>query len=210
VDENSIVPFLTCKHSLDYCLWYSQRAAQQGYRALVVLGGDRHDGIERCVPHAFELRGKIKQKVPELELGGWANPHRDPARQVDYLMAETFGADFYLTQVVSHFDLSRVERFLAEGDRRGLDLPGVFGVFYYRSALPRTLRRLSRFLPVPVEELTEEFARGATPQEVCARTILALRRIGVQRVYISNLPTAGAHHVLASLEQTLSRLEADQ
>ena len=30
---------------------------------------------------------------------------------------------------------------------------------------------LSQFLPVPVEELTAEFAAGATPIDVCARTI---------------------------------------
>ena len=41
----------------------------------------------------------------------------------------------------------------------------MFGVFYYRSANPRTLAALSQFLPVPVEELTAEFAEGATPED---------------------------------------------
>src|SRR5262249_6116032 len=33
-DPGKLVPFLTCKHTLDYCTWYAQRAAQGGYRAL--------------------------------------------------------------------------------------------------------------------------------------------------------------------------------
>ena len=49
--------------------------------------------------------------------------------------------------------------------------PGVFGVFYYRSAKPATLEMLSRFLPVPIDELRAEFAAGATPVDVCARSI---------------------------------------
>ena len=36
----------------------------------------------------------------------------------------------------------------------------MFGVFYYRSANPRTLAALRGFLPVPAEELTREFADG--------------------------------------------------
>ena len=39
-------------------------------------------------------------------------------------------------------------------------LPGVFGVFFYRSANPRTLEALKGFLPVPAEGLTREFASG--------------------------------------------------
>ena len=55
-------------------------------------------------------------------------------------------------------------------------MPGVFGVFYYRSANAKTLEMLSQFLPVPVEALTAEFAGGATPIDVCARTIRCLAR----------------------------------
>ncbi len=39
---------------------------------------------------------------------------------------------------------------------------GLFGVFYYRSANPRTLDMLSQFLPVPADALAAEFAAGAT------------------------------------------------
>ena len=54
--------------------------------------------------------------------------------QVGHLMADRATAEFYLTQIVSHHSRPQVERFLDEADRRGLTLPGLFGVFYYRSA----------------------------------------------------------------------------
>ena len=41
---------------------------------------------------------------------------------------------------------------------------------------------------MPVDALTQEFADGATPEDVCARTIAALRAAGVRHVYVSNLP----------------------
>ncbi len=44
VPRSAIVPFLTCKHPLDYCLAYADRAAQHGFQALVVLGGDTSVG----------------------------------------------------------------------------------------------------------------------------------------------------------------------
>jgi hypothetical protein len=53
---------------------------------------------------------------------------------------------------------------------------------------------LSEFLPVPVEELKKEFAAGATPIDVCARTIRCLIAAGARHFYVSNLPakkTAG-------------------
>ena len=68
-------------------------------------------------------------------------------------------------------------------------MPGVFGVFYYRSANAKTLEMLSQFLPVPVEELKQEFAAGATPIDVCARTIRSLIDAGAKHFYVSNLPT---------------------
>jgi hypothetical protein len=41
---------------------------------------------------------------------------------------------------------------------------------------------------VPVEELRAEFASGATPDEVCARSIRELAASGVRHFYVSNLP----------------------
>ena len=50
----------------------------------------------------------------ELRLGGWANPHHDPASQVGYLLDGDATADFYLTQIVSHHDRAKVGAFVAE------------------------------------------------------------------------------------------------
>jgi 5,10-methylenetetrahydrofolate reductase len=192
VPRSSVIPFLTCKHSLEYCLSYADRAHQLGFDALVVLGGDRHVGPPRCVEHAWQLREQIRARVPALTLGGWANPHGDSVAQVGHLLDEHANAEFYLTQIVSHHSRNAVARFLDEGRRRGLTIPGLFGLFYYRSANPRTLETLSRFLPVPVDELTREFAEGATPDEICARSIAALSDAGVRHFYISNLPLGRA------------------
>lgn len=192
VPRDRVVPFLTTKHSLDYCLSYAERAWNEGFPSLVVLGGDRSVGPPRCVEHAWQLRQLIRKHVPELTLGGWANPHASAAAQVGYLADAHFTAEYFLTQIVSHHDLPTVERFLNEYHRRRLSLPGIFGVFYYRSANPRTLATLRKFLPVPIEALEREFAEGASAELICARTIHALRRAGVRHLYVSNLPLARA------------------
>jgi 5,10-methylenetetrahydrofolate reductase len=192
VPRSRVVPFLTCKHPLEYCLSYADRAQQHGFDGLVVLGGDRTVGEPRCVDHAWQLREQIRRRVPALALGGWANPHRDPAGQVGHLLDEHANAEFYLTQIVSHHSRAQVAGFLEEASRRGLALPGLFGVFYYRSANPRTLSALSQFLPVPAEALSREFAEGLTPEDVCARSIRLLSEAGVRHFYVSNLPLGRA------------------
>jgi 5,10-methylenetetrahydrofolate reductase len=201
VPRDRIVPFLTSKHTLDYCYSYADRAHQHGFPALVVLGGDKSVGTPRVVEHAWQLRRLLRERNHALELGGWANPHADPEKQVDYLSDGEFNAAFYLTQVVSHHRIGPVARFLETAARRNLTLPGVFGVFYYRSANARTLDALSGFLPVPVEGLTREFAEGAEPEDVCARTIRALIQAGAKHFYISNLPIARAQQVLGQVMQ---------
>ena len=199
VPRDHIVPFLTCKHSLGYCLSYAERARHHGFPALVVLGGDRTVGTPRCVEHASELRGIIRQRGTPLVLGGWANPHADPHTQIGYLLDSAFSAEFYLTQIVSHHNSGAVERFIAAAARAGVTAPGIFGVFYYRSANPQTLRGLRQFLPVPSDGLEEEFAQGATPQEICARTLRALSDLGARHFYISNLPLSRASRTLAEI-----------
>jgi 5,10-methylenetetrahydrofolate reductase len=195
-----VVPFLTSKHPLDYCLAYADRASQHGFESLVVLGGDKRVGVPRSVEHAWQLRRQIRERIAAgLALGGWANPYRDAAQQVAYLVAPEFTGEFYLTQVVSHHEPAPVERFLNEADRRGVKAPGVFGVFYYRSARPQTLSVLQEFIPVPAEALVREFAEGASPEEVCARTIRVMTALGARRFYVSNLPLRRTQETLARI-----------
>ena len=202
VARDRIVPFLTTKHSLEFCLAYADQSAQSGFPSLVVLGGDKHVGRPRSLEHAWQLRKLIRARHPELELGGWANPVVDPQRQVDFLLDKDANADFYLTQIVSHHQSDRLSAFLEAGRRGGLNMPGVFGVFYYRSANPKTLELLSQFLPVPVDELKAEFASGATPIDVCARTIRALHDLGAKNFYVSNLPLRKASATLEAILKT--------
>lgn len=199
VPREHVVPFLTTKHPLEFCLSYAEQAWHAGFRSLVVLGGDRSVGPARCVEHAWELRELIRAHVPGLALGGWANPHAEPSAQVGYLADPRFSGEYFLTQVVSHHDRAAIDAFVAEVDRQRVTLPGIFGVFYYRSANPRTLKQLEQFLPVPVGPLSEEFASGATPEEVAARTIRALREAGVRHCYVSNLPVGRARRTLADI-----------
>jgi 5,10-methylenetetrahydrofolate reductase len=197
VPRSHVVPFLTCKHTSEYCLAYADRARHHGFESLVVLGGDKHVGPARCVEHAWQLREMIRARESALALGGWANPHADAASQVQHLLEDRVTAEFFLTQIVSHHSRPAVERFLAEAERRRLALPGMFGVFYYRSANTRTLETLRAFLPVPLDELREEFAAGATPDAICARSIRELTTSGVRHFYVSNLPVGRAASTLA-------------
>jgi hypothetical protein len=188
VGRHKVIPFLTTKHSLEFCLAYADQAVHNGFPSLVVLGGDKHVGRVRSLEHAWQLRKLIRERHPALELGGWANPIADPIRQIDFLLRPDAHADFYLTQIVSHHQADRVGAFLEAGRSNELAMPGVFGVFYYRSANVKTLEMLSQFLPVPVEALKQEFAEGATPIDVCARTIRFLVDLGARHFYVSNLP----------------------
>lgn len=196
VDLRRIVPILTCKHTLDYCKMFASRAASDGFDTLTVLGGDTGVGRPRCVPHGRDLREILHARHPALALGGWVNPHQDVERQLDFLTDEGAFNDYALGQIVSHHSLDAVERFLEAAARRGVRTPVVFGVFYYRSANPRTLSVLSDFFPVPSEELKKEFGAGAGADEILARTIRALRGVGAEKIYVSNLPTRGTERAL--------------
>jgi len=196
VPRSRVIPFLTTKHTREYCLSYAESALHQGFPTMVVLGGDKSVGPPRCVEHAWQLRKDIRKHVPGLALGGWANPHQAAATQVGYLSDPRFTGELYLTQVVSHHDLPKVHAFLAEQQRSGVKTPGIFGVFYYRSANPKTLEILRQFLTVPAEALTKEFESGLSAEAICARSIRELRRAGVRHIYLSNLPTQGTRQTL--------------
>lgn len=195
-----MVPFLTLKHSLEYCRRYAERARREQFPGLIVLGGDTHDGIARCLDHAWQLRELLRQAHPTMVLGGWVNPHRDAERQVGYLLDHRESLDFALTQVVSHYDLSGLDLFLNEAAKRSLTLPIVAGVFYYRSARPRTLQTLSQFIPVPAVALTKDFGEHKlSASQIAAASVRALADRGVSRVYLSNLDTHQAPQQLSQI-----------
>lgn len=191
-ERRRLVPFLTCKHPLDYCLLYAERAAAMGLAALTVVGGDTRVGPPRCVDHAWQLRKRLRARVPTLALGGWANPFRNPEEQAGYLAAPEFTGDFFLTQVVSHHDPGHLEELLSRVRERGVGQPALAGVFHYRSANAATLERLGAFFPVPAAALAREFGAGASPDEVTARSVRAALDAGVEGVYVSNLPLRSA------------------
>ena len=74
----------------------------------------------------------------------------------------------------------------------------------YRSANPATLARLADFFPVPAAELTREFEAGLTPEEICAKTVRALREVGADKVYLSNL---GFEQVDTRYQRIMKRVE---
>ena len=198
-----VVPFLTCKHTLDYCLLFARRALAVGMEAITVTGGDPSVGPPRCVPRSRELRRLIRERVPSLRLGAWVNPQKDSVEQVDLLRDPEHNADYYVTQVVSHHHLGPLDGFLNEGARRGLDVPGLVGVFFYRSPSTRTLDRLERFIPVPREGLLAEFREGSKAENICARTLRALAARGVKNTYVSNLAPRRALAQLDTIERGL-------
>ena len=204
-DRARIIPILTAKHSLEYCLEFAQRAYSLGFTSLVVLGGDKSDDEPRCVEHAYELRGLIRKSVQGMTLGGWTSPHGGRS-QVEYMLDSEYSADFYMAQIVSHYQIGNVDEFLNEASRLGMKIPGIFGVFYYRSASPKTMGMLSKFFPVPVADLKRDFAANVSPDEICARSIHALLQRGVKNVYISNLPMAAAAETLGRVEARVEEM----
>jgi 5,10-methylenetetrahydrofolate reductase len=203
-DRAQIVPILTTKHSLEYCLEFAERAFELGFTSLVVLGGDKSDGEPRCVEHAHELRRLIRKRVPEITLGGWTNPHGG-MRQIEYMLDPDYSADFYLAQIVSHYQTRQVDDFLNTSAKKGVKIPGIFGVFYYRSANAKTLEMLSPFFPVPVEELKAGFQSGLTPIDMTVESIRSLLDRGVSNIYISNLPLDTGGQKLMQIEEKLER-----
>ena len=196
VDLTRIVPILTCKHTLEYCETFAVRAASQGFDSLTVLGGDVSVPPPRCVPHGRDLREILSGRVPSLSLGGWVNPHRPPEEQVGFLTASDAHAEYALSQIVSHHSIAQVTDFLSHVDGAACKQPIVFGVFYYRSANPRTLGILGDFFPVPAQQITSEFEAGDTAEQICARSIRELRAIGAEKIYVSNLGERGAGRTL--------------
>src|SRR5262249_13328927 len=107
-------------------------------------------------------------------------------------------------QIISHHRIAHVARFIETAQRRGLTLPGVYGIFFYRSANRRTLDALKGFVPVPADELAAEFAAGDSAEEICARSLRAAMKVGAKHFYISNLPVGRAQAVLARILERIT------
>jgi hypothetical protein len=204
-DRSRIVPILTTKHSLEYCLEFAERSYGLGFTSMVVLGGDKSDGVPRCVEHAYELRHLIRERVPGMTLGGWASPHGG-RRQVEYILDPNYSSDFFLAQIASHYQTDALDVFLDSLAQMKVRMPAIFGVFYYRSANAKTCSMLSQFFPVPFESLKQDFDRGISPKEICARSICALLQRGVKHVYISNLPMGTAAKTLSDIETRVEEM----
>src|SRR2546425_2760291 len=119
VPRERIVPFLTSKHSIEYCLSYAERAHQHGFPALVILGGDKQIGTPRCVEHAWQLRQRLRASDHTLALGGWANPHADPERQGDLPPAPGFPPRIFFPHGLRHHTVHPVARVHHISHRRG-------------------------------------------------------------------------------------------
>jgi 5,10-methylenetetrahydrofolate reductase len=189
VPRERVVPILTCKHALEYCELYAQRAAAAGLDTLTVVGGDP-GGPPRCVPHAWELRRRLRDLVPDMGLFGWANPHRDPDEQFGFLSRD-FHADASLTQIVTPDSPGHLEALASRIDAEGLDLPLIAGVFHFHNASPARLEMLGRFFPVPAEEITRAFERGVEPEAYTASAIRTALDAGARTVYVSNVGVTG-------------------
>ena len=185
-----VVPFLTSKHSLEFCLGYADQTAHHGFS---VRRRARRRQARGPAAVRRNMRGSCGstcvQRHPDLELGGWANPADAPERQVGFLLDAGANADFYLTQIASHHQAPQVEAFLDEARRRGLTTAGGFR----RVLLPqRESGDAEDAATVPAgagrTALASEFAAGATPVDVCARTIRTLLDLGARHFYVSNLP----------------------
>src|SRR5262245_22694607 len=142
VARDHVIPFLTSKHSIEFCLSYAGQAWQHGFPSLVGLGGDRSVGRPRCMEHAWQLRERIRAREPRLTLGGWANPYANAEQQVSFISDVCFHAEYYLTQIVSHLNIEPVERFIRETRNRRIEKPGILGVFFYLRTNPKFLGRL--------------------------------------------------------------------
>ena len=171
VPRERIVPFLTSKHTLEYCLSYADRAHQSGFPALVVLGGDKSVGTPRSVEHAWQLRQMLRAARPCDSAGRMGQPARAIPNVRSIISPHRDShAEFYLTQVVSHHRSKQVSRFVETAERRGVDAARNVRRVLLPQRESADAQGLSGFLPVPVEGLTREFAAGATPEDVCART----------------------------------------
>ena len=188
VDPSRIVPFLTSKHSIEYCLMHASRAASHGFGALTVLGGDHTVG-----PPALRA-ARPRAALSHSPAGAQARPRRlgqpsSPGGRAGGLPAGRPVRGRVLPDPGGLPPQHPCRGAVSQGGApAGCASTRVSsGCFSIGAPTPGTLARLADFFPVPAAELTREFEAGLTPEEICAKTVRALRDVGADKVYLSNL-----------------------
>ena len=87
VGRHQVIPFLTTKHSLEFCLAYADQAVHNGFPSLVVLGGDKHVGRARCARARVAAAQADSRAAPGARAGRLGEPDRRiRMRQVEFLL----------------------------------------------------------------------------------------------------------------------------
>ena len=94
-----VVPFPHGETHAETIVWTTPTApsATDSARSWCLGGDERAWDHPAVSPARQRLRGLIRRRQPTLELGGWANPHKDAATQVGYLLDAEATTDFFLT-----------------------------------------------------------------------------------------------------------------
>jgi hypothetical protein len=177
--RDRVIPFLTSKHSLDYCLAYAERAEHHGFHSLVVLGGDKRWDRRGALSRVAAAQRSARQRSWCWAAG---EPHADPARWVS--ADAEFNGEFFLTQVVAH------DRALSSGSWPKAAARRLPAGDVRRVLLPREPESWPPGSAVPAEALAAELRRGRR-----YRTIRAIRRRRAA-IYVSN----SAHPHAATLD----------
>ena len=119
VARTRVVPFLTSKHSMEFCLAYADQTVEHGFPSLVVLGGDKHLGPPAGGRACVAAAAKRSARGTRGWSWGRANPVAGPEQQMQLPARGDVNADFYLTQIVSHHQPDEVAAFMTKGEGSG-------------------------------------------------------------------------------------------
>ncbi len=124
VARSHVVPFLTSKHSLEFCAVV--RGAGSAAR-LRFAGGARRRQDRRPAALRRTRLGTARRNPSSASRAcrSAAGPtrRRTRSRQVDFLVDPNFTGEYYLTQIVSHLESRAGAAFLDESRRREVDHP---------------------------------------------------------------------------------------
>ena len=200
VPLSRLVPFLTCKHTIEHSLLYADRAHSLGFEALTVVGGDTSVGPPRCVPHSYMLRQRIRERQPGLSLGGWANP-----LVIHESKSSTSARPISRPTSTSHKSCHTTAWIGSRRSSKSAIAEVWMSRAYSASSITGVPIRVrsggwgssSRFPP----RSWPANSKLAPRREVLAKTLDALRAAGAEKVYISNL---GHRRVLDRLAKVIA------